>query len=56
MDRIATRPGLGGSQMLCSDRWLTSEVTVIMTQWCSTRSRVRARNLTVGSSQPATGG
>jgi hypothetical protein len=38
-----------------SDRWLTSDVTVIPIQRCSTRSTVRARNLTVASSQPVTG-
>jgi hypothetical protein len=39
-----------------SDRWLTRAAAVIATQRCSTRSRVRVRNLTVASSQPATGG
>ena len=39
-----------------SDRWLTSEVTVIATQRRWTRPTVRVRNLTVASSQPATGG
>jgi hypothetical protein len=38
-----------------SDRWLTSDVTVIDRQRLSTRSRARAWNLTVASSQPDTG-
>jgi hypothetical protein len=39
-----------------SDRWLTRVAAVIGIQPCSSRSRVRVRNLTVASSQPCTGG
>jgi hypothetical protein len=39
-----------------SDRWLTRVAAVIGTQPCSSRSRVRVRNLTVANSHPCTGG